>query len=109
MRWLDGVLIAFGVVNILGGLGGYFTAGSMMSLLGGVGTGIVVIGGAALAKSHPAAGYGIATLGTLAVGGMMFRRYLETHKVMPALMLTILSVVVLICLVVGHYATKKSA
>lgn len=109
MRWLDGVLIAFAVVNLLGGLYGYFGAGSVMSLVGGVGTGIIVIAGAALAKSHPTAGYGLATAGTLLVGIMMLRRYLETHKVMPALMLTVLSAVVLVCLVVGHFAARKPA
>jgi len=109
MRWLDGVLLAFGVLNIFAGAEAYFAKGSLPSLLGGGLAGIVVIAGAALAKSHPTAGYAVAALGTLAVGGRMLGTYLSKHTVWPGLVFTVLSAAVLVCLVVGYFAAKKAA
>ena len=109
MRWLEKVLVGFGLLSILGGVQGYIAKGSMMSLMGGAGTGLLIIGGVALAKTHRSAGYGLATLGTIAVGGMMLRSYLKTGAIWPGLTFAVLSVAVLACLVYAHIAARKSA
>lgn len=110
MRWLDGVLIAFGGFNILAGLKAYFApVPSLISLIAAGVTGLIIIGGAALAKSHPKVGYAIATLATLLVGGRMLGAYMKTQAIWPALVFTILSAAVLACLVVGHFMAKKPA
>ena len=109
MRWLDSVLVSFGLLSILGGIEGYLAKGSVMSVMGGAGTGVIILAGVALAKTHPGAGYGVATVGTLAVGGMMLRSYMKNHAVWPGLTFTVLSAAVLICLVIGHYAARKAS
>ncbi len=109
MRWLDSVLVIFGLLSILGGIEGYLAKGSVMSVMGGAGTGVIILAGVALAKTHPGAGYGVATVGTLAVGGMMLRSYMKNHAVWPGLTFTVLSAAVLICLVIGHYAARKAS
>lgn len=109
MRWLDSVLVGFGLLSILGGVEGYLAKGSVMSVVGGAGTGLIIIAGAALAKSHKTPGYALATFGTLAVGGMMLRSYMKSQALWPGLTFTVLSAIVLVCLVVGHFAARKSA
>ena len=110
MRWLDGVLIAFGVFNIFAGLKAYFAPNpSLISLIAAGVSGLLIIVAAALAKSHPKVGYALATLITLLVGGRMLGAYMKSQAIWPALVFTILSGLVLACLVVGHFLAKKPA
>lgn len=103
MSWLGVVLFFYALLNIGGGIEGYMAKGSIASLISGVASGLILIGAATLAKSNPKIGYGIAAFVTVATAGFFISRYVKSHAVWPALVMIVASVLVLVCLIVGHF------
>ena len=64
-----GVAAGYGVLSLAGGIMGYAKAKSRASLIAGGISGLVLIGSAALAASHPAAGFAVACVVSLALVG----------------------------------------
>src|SRR4051794_28627067 len=62
-----GVVAGYGVLSLLGGGMGYVKAKSKASLIAGGVSGLVLLGSAALAISHPVAGFVIASVISLAL------------------------------------------
>jgi uncharacterized membrane protein (UPF0136 family) len=62
-----GVAAGYGVLSLVGGVMGYVKAKSRASLIAGGVSGVLLIGGAVLALSHPAAGLAIASVVSLAL------------------------------------------
>jgi uncharacterized membrane protein (UPF0136 family) len=108
MGFLNGVVMLYALLNIGGGVAGYFEKNSLPSLISGIVAGILLLGGAALAVSKPRAGYIIATIVAVADLGFFATRYMKSHAVWPALVMIVASVVVLICLGLGHFAGRKA-
>ena len=111
MTWLNIVLVIYALVNIGGGVGAYLAPKiqSTDSLIYGVSAGVLLIASVIWARTNAKAGYGLATVVTAALVVLFIRRYLVTQKVMPALGLAGLSLIVLICLVLGHFAAQKAS
>lgn len=68
---------------------------------------MTLLGAAALAKTNPSAGYGVAAGATTMLIAIFISRFVETHKPMPSLGLVGISVLVLILLGVGHLMNKS--
>mmetsp|Transcript_110446 Transcript_110446/g.293396 ORF Transcript_110446/g.293396 Transcript_110446/m.293396 type:complete len:120 (-) Transcript_110446:142-501(-) len=74
----------------IGGAYAYFKAGSLPSLVGGVGCGALMVGSGLMVEKDPQSAFllGSATGGLLTAG--MLPRFMKTKKVMPAGMVTLL-------------------
>lgn len=64
-----GVAAGYGLLSLTGGVIGYAKAKSRASLIAGGISGLVLIGSAVLAASHPVAGLAVASLVSLALVG----------------------------------------
>ena len=62
-----GVVVGYGVLSLVGGVMGYVKAKSRASLIAGGASGLLLIGSAALATTHPVAGFVIACVISLAL------------------------------------------
>jgi uncharacterized membrane protein (UPF0136 family) len=102
MPWLMNAVVVYALLMLFGGIGGYATAKSVPSLVAGIASGALLLGSAALSKTHPRIGFFLATLITLALVVIFIRRYVETHKPMN-MGLVGLSLVMLLLLIVGHF------
>ena len=89
------ILSLYGVFLFVGAFFGW-KAGSQISLISGIISGILVMIGVGLIRTNPAAGYGllIFTSGVLSLTFLL--RFLKTHKFMPSGMLLIFSFIILI-------------
>jgi uncharacterized membrane protein (UPF0136 family) len=86
------LLYVYGVLLIVGGAMGYVKARSVPSLVAGVVCGLIIIIVGLNYASHDAP-Y-VALLVALVLIFLMGRRYLNTRKAMPALLIVVLSVIV---------------
>lgn len=107
MKWLTGVVVAFGLFCIGAGLEAYLAKNSLPSLMGGGGIGLVALIGAFVARTTPSIGYGIAAVAALAALGRFLPAFLKTQAVWPALAMTLVSSTVLVCLIAGHFMAKR--
>jgi len=62
-----GIVAGYGVLSLAGGLMGYVKAKSRASLIAGGASGLVLIGSAVLATTHPVAGFVLASVVSLAL------------------------------------------
>ena len=93
--------ILFGVLTIAGGVVGYVKAGSVASIIAGSITGILLIVGAFLLPEHRAIGLASAFIISLLLAAQFAPKFIRTGNVMPAGMMTILSVIGLIAAIVA--------
>jgi len=107
MSWLNVVLVLYSLLNIMMGVLGYYRAHSVMSLIGGVGAGMIVLGATALSKSKPRTGRITALVVAFALMGMFFKGTFVDNKLYPAGILFSASFIVAICLGAGHVAGMK--
>jgi uncharacterized membrane protein (UPF0136 family) len=68
-----GVVAGYGVLSLMGGVMGYVKAKSRASLIAGGASGVVLIGSAALAATHPVLGFALASVVSLALVGRFAR------------------------------------
>ena len=85
--------IIFGILTIAGGIIGYVKAGSMPSIIAGSITGILLVIAALLLPEHRAAGLATALIVSLVLAAQFVPKFIRTGKVMPAGMMSILSVI----------------
>ena len=88
--------MVFGALTIAGGILGFIKAGSIPSLIAGSLTGIVLLVAAFLLPDHKLLGLAIATLVSLLLCGQFVPKFIRTRKVMPAGLMSVLSVIGLI-------------
>jgi uncharacterized membrane protein (UPF0136 family) len=93
--------IIFGVLTILGGIVGYVKAGSVASIIAGSITGILLLVGAFLLPEHRAAGLVTALIISLLLAAQFVPKLLRTGKVMPAGIMSLLSVIGIIVVIVA--------
>ena len=91
----------FGALTIIGGIIGYVKAGSVPSIIAGVITGLLLIIAAAILPEHRAAGLATAFIVSLLLAAQFVPKLIRTGKVMPAGMMSILSVVGLVVAIVA--------
>ena len=91
----------FGALTIIGGIVGYVKAGSVPSIIAGAITGLLLIIAAAILPEHRAAGLATAFIVSLLLAGQFVPKLIRTGKVMPAGMMSILSVIGLVVAIVA--------
>lgn len=85
--------IVFGLLTIAGGVMGYVKAGSNISLIAGSICGILLLLAAYLLPENLTAGLVTALVVSLLLAVQFLPKFIQTGKVMPAGMMTLLSVV----------------
>ncbi|HEY2567911.1 MAG TPA: TMEM14 family protein [Candidatus Udaeobacter sp.] len=93
--------IIFGVLTVVGGVIGYVKAGSVASIVAGSITGVLLLVAAFLLPDHRAAGLATAFIISLLLAAQFAPKFIRTGRVMPAGMMSILSVIGLIAAIVA--------
>jgi len=91
----------FGALTILGGVIGYVKAGSVPSIIAGAITGVLLLVAGALLPEHRAAGLAAAFIVSLLLAAQFVPKFIRTGKVMPAGLMSILSVIGIVVAVVA--------
>jgi uncharacterized membrane protein (UPF0136 family) len=94
-------LFVFGALTIIGGVIGFVKAGSRASLIAGGISGVLLLVAAWLVPGQPLVGLPLALILSLALGGRFIPAFLKEKKVMPAGMMSILSVIGLVLAVLA--------
>ena len=94
-------LIVFGVLTIAGGVIGYVKAGSVASIIAGSITGVLLLVAAFLLPEHRTVGLATALIVSLLLAAHFVPKFLRTGRVMPAGMMSILSVIGIIAVIVA--------
>jgi uncharacterized membrane protein (UPF0136 family) len=99
------VLYVYGALVLIGGIIGYATAKSQMSLIMGVASGVVLILAGYLAASGNEIGVYIGLVVSAALAVLFMLRYIKTKTVMPALVMAVLSDLAFILLVINKWGS----
>ncbi len=93
--------IAFGLLTIVGGIVGYASKGSMASIIAGSISGLALLVAAFLLPHNIVAGLVLAALVSVLLAGRFVPAFLETGALMPAGMMSVLSVIGVITAIVA--------
>jgi len=93
--------IVFGILTIAGGIIGYVKAGSVASIIAGSITGVLLLVAAFLLPEHRAAGLTSALIISLLLAAQFVPKFLRTGRVMPAGIMSVLSVIGIIVALVA--------
>lgn len=93
--------LIFGALTILGGVIGYVKAGSVPSIIAGAITGVLLLVAGALLPEHRAAGLAAAFIVSLLLAAQFAPKFIRTGKVMPAGLMSILSVIGIVVAVIA--------
>jgi uncharacterized membrane protein (UPF0136 family) len=88
--------LAFGIVTIAGGIVGYFKAGSVISIVAGAITGILLIVAGIILPGQRELGLGVGLLTCLVLAVQFIPRLLRTRRFIPAGVMSVLSLIGLI-------------
>ena len=94
-------LIVFGALTIVGGIVGYLKAGSVASIIAGSITGVLLLVAAFLLPEHRTIGLATGLIVSLLLAAQFVPKFLRTGRVMPAGMMSILSVIGIIAVIVA--------
>ena len=93
--------IFFGVLTIAGGIIGYVSKGSVPSIIAGSISGILLLAAGFLLSQHHSAGLILALLISVLLAAQFVPKFFATWKMMPAGMVSILSVLGIVAAVVS--------
>ena len=93
--------LVFGALTIVGGIIGYVKAGSLPSIIAGAITGVLLLVAGFLLPEHRAAGIATAFVVSFVLAAQFVPKFIRTGKMMPAGMMSILSVIGLIVAIVA--------
>jgi uncharacterized membrane protein (UPF0136 family) len=93
--------IIFGALTILGGIVGYVKAGSVASIIAGSITGVLLLVAAFLLPEHRMLGLATALIVSLLLAAQFIPKLLGTGRVMPAGIMSLLSVIGIIVVIVA--------
>jgi uncharacterized membrane protein (UPF0136 family) len=85
--------LIFGALTIIGGVIGYVKAGSLPSIIAGAITGILLLVAGWILPANRAAGIVVGLVVSLLLAGQFVPKFIRTGKVMPAGLMSILSVI----------------
>jgi len=85
--------IIFGALTIVGGIVGYVKAGSVASIIAGSITGVLLLVAAFLLPEHRMVGLATALIVSLLLAAQFIPKLLRTGTVMPAGIMSLLSVI----------------
>jgi uncharacterized membrane protein (UPF0136 family) len=92
--------VVFGLLTIAGGIVGYAKAGSVASIIAGAITGVLLLVAAFLLPEHRLAGLATAFIVSLLLAAQFVPKFLRTGRVMPAGIMSLLSVIGIIAAIV---------
>jgi len=92
--------IVFGLLTIAGGIIGYVKAGSVASIVAGSITGVLLLIAAFLLPEYRVAGLATALIVSLLLAAQFVPKFLRTGTVMPAGVMSVLSVIGIIAAIV---------
>jgi len=93
--------IVFGALTIVGGIVGYVKAGSVASIIAGSITGVLLLVAAFLLPEHRMVGLATALIVSLLLAAQFIPKLLRTGRVMPAGIMSLLSVIGIIVAIVA--------
>ena len=93
--------IVFGALTIVGGIVGYVKAGSVASIIAGSITGVLLLVAAFLLPEHRMLGLATALIVSLLLAAQFIPKLLRTGRVMPAGIMSLLSVIGIIVVIVA--------
>jgi len=93
--------ILFGVLTIVGGVVGYIKAGSMASIIAGSITGVLLLVAGFVLPEHRAIGLATAFIISLLLAAQFVPKFIRTGRLMPAGMMSILSVIGIVVAIVA--------
>ena len=93
--------IIFGLLTIAGGVVGYLKAGSVASIIAGSITGVLLLVAAFVMPEHHVWGIATALIVSLFLAAYFVRKYLSTGAVMPAGVMSVLSIIGIIAAIVA--------
>jgi uncharacterized membrane protein (UPF0136 family) len=93
--------LIFGALTIVGGVIGYVKAGSVPSIIAGAITGVILLIAGYILPEHRAAGLVTALIVSLLLAGQFVPKLIRTGKVMPAGLMSILSVIGIVVVIVA--------
>ncbi|MBA3385980.1 MAG: TMEM14 family protein [Verrucomicrobiota bacterium] len=85
--------IVFGLLTILGGIMGYVSKGSLPSIIAGSISGLALLAAAFLLPNNVVAGLVLAALVSVLLAGRFVPAFIKTGAIMPAGMMSVLSVI----------------
>jgi len=92
--------VVFGLLTIAGGVVGYVKAGSVASIIAGGITGVLLLVAAFLLPEHRLAGLATALIVSLLLAAQFVPKFLRTGRIMPAGIMSLLSVIGIITAIV---------
>ena len=93
--------IIFGLLTIAGGVIGYVKAGSTISLISGSISGLLLLLAAFLLPGNPVAGLALGGIVSLLLIGYFLPTFFHTGKMMPAGMMSLLSILGMVFVIVA--------
>jgi uncharacterized membrane protein (UPF0136 family) len=97
--------IIFGALTIIGGVIGYVRAGSLPSVIAGSITGVLLLIAGSLLPQHRAVGLTTALIISLVLAAQFVPKFFRTGRMMPAGLMSILSVIGLTVAIVAWLRT----
>jgi uncharacterized membrane protein (UPF0136 family) len=94
-------LLLYAVVIAAGGIMGYVSAQSMVSLVNGLIAAVLLLVGLAISFKNPAAGFGLSATVALALGIFFAYRFFTTGKWMPGGIAMILSAIAFVLMLLA--------
>src|SRR5690348_12416727 len=82
-RW---IMVAYGILMLLGGIGGYAMAKSVPSLIAGIASAILIGVAYSLSRTQPRAGLGLGTVVAVALVAVFVHRYSTEQKPMSLML-----------------------
>jgi hypothetical protein len=107
MDFLRVALILYGLLNIA--LGALAYSKSPVSLYAGGGAGVIILICAWLAGTHPKVAYVIAAVVCLGLLGRFGPKMFQEFQLYPGFVIVAASAIMLILLVMGHFASKPAS
>jgi uncharacterized membrane protein (UPF0136 family) len=93
--------LIFGALTIIGGVIGYVKAGSLPSIIAGAITGILLLVAGWILPANRAVGLVVGLVVSLLLAGQFVPKFIRTGKVMPAGLMSILSVIGIVMAIVA--------
>jgi len=93
--------LIFGALTIVGGVIGYVKAGSLPSIIAGAITGIVLLVAGWILPTHRTAGLVMALIVSLLLAVQFVPKLIRTGKMMPAGLMSILSVIGIVVAIIA--------
>src|SRR5205823_1891073 len=93
--------VIFGILTVVGGVVGYIKADSVASIIAGSITGVLLLVAAFLLPEHRAIGLATALIVSLLLAAQFVPKFLKTGRMMPAGLMSVLSVIGIIAAIVA--------